>query len=152
MKRGLLGLFLAFMFIGCNRSGPTTNLPTTPMTIGSKTYTLEIAAKNDDRDHGLMQRDSMPSDHGMIFVFGKDTEEPFWMENTRIPLDILYVRQDGRVTTIKHMLPYHRESITSDGPYRYAIELNAGEAESSGVKNGDTLKIPDVVRSTRADP
>ena len=151
MKRGLIPLLIALLLSGCDR-GPQSNLPTTPMTIGSKTYTLEIAAKNEERNKGLMQRDSMPADHGMIFLFAKDTDEGFWMKNTRIPLDILYIQQDGKVITIKHMLPYHLETVSSDGKYRYAIELNSGQADACGIKQGDTVKIPDVIRSTKSDP
>jgi hypothetical protein len=99
-----------------------------------------------------MQRDSMPSDHGMIFVFGQDSTEDFWMKNTRISLDILFIDQTGKVLTIKTMQPYHLEGTTSDAPYRYAIELNSGEANANGVKKGDVLNIPDRVRSTKADP
>ena len=99
-----------------------------------------------------MQRDSMPADRGMIFLFRDDVNENFWMENTRIPLDILYLTNAGKIVSIKHMEPYKRTGVPSDGAYRFAIELNAGQADASGVKPGDTVTIPDVVRSTPADP
>ena len=86
----------------------------------------------------------MPSDHGMIFVFESDEPRAFWMENTRIPLDILFVASDGHVVSIHSMKPYDRTAVPSDGPARYAIELNQGAAQSAGVKAGDILQLPNL--------
>jgi hypothetical protein len=117
-------------------------LPVTPMKIGSKTYQLEIAGDDYSREHGLMQRDSMPADHGMIFVFAEEKPLNFWMENTRIPLDILFLNSGGKVVSIHTMKPYDRSLTPSDGPARYAIELNAGAASDDGAKVGDQLLVP----------
>ena len=65
--------------------------------IGSKEFTLEVADTMATQEHGLMQRDSMPPSHGMIFVFADETDHDFYMKNTRIPLDIVFIRPDGRV-------------------------------------------------------
>jgi uncharacterized membrane protein (UPF0127 family) len=117
-------------------------LATVPMEIGNKTFTLEVADRTDSRTYGLMRRDSMPADHGMIFVFDKEEQRGFWMKNCRIPLDIIFLDAGGKVVSVKQMKPYDLSSTPSDGPAQYAIELNKGAAEGAGVKAGMTLKIP----------
>ncbi len=132
---------------GCAKvASPTRHLTTTPMKIGNETFTLEIAARPEDRYRGLMFRDSMPADHGMIFVFPDTAPRSFWMKDTRIPLDILYLDADGTVVAIKQMKPYDLTGIHSDKPAKYAIELNQGAADRTGVKVGDRLNIPAAAR------
>lgn len=155
MKKLLLLLSLCITPLwSCRQPPPTpaSGLATTPMTIGSKTYTLEIAAKSLDRSKGLMYRDSMPADHGMIFIFTRATDQSFWMHNCRIPLDILYLDAAGKVVSIHRMEPYVETGTRSKGPAQYAVELNAGEASASGVKEGDTLQIPAPALNAPADP
>src|SRR5205823_14752892 len=94
-------------------SQPAAPLRTTRMTIGSKAFTLEIADTDASREHGLMQRDSMPDDHGMIFVFDQDAQRSFWMKNTRIPLDIIYIDSAGKVVSIAAMKPYDLRPVPS---------------------------------------
>ncbi len=128
---------------GCRQSATAKPaLPTVTMQLGSKTFTLEVANTVPTRERGLMQRDSMPADHGMIFVFPEEEVLSFWMKNTRIPLDIIFVAKDGRVVSIHSMKPYDLRSTRSAGPAKYAIELNKGAAEGAGVKAGDVLAIP----------
>src|SRR3954453_15267467 len=135
----LIGLTLA----SCAR-GPQGSLRTTSMKIGSQTFALEVADTEATQRVGLMKRDSMPSDHGMIFVFDREEERQFWMKDTRIALDILYLDARGKVISIKQMKPYDKTAVASDGPAKYAIELNLGEAARCGVKVGDILTLPDL--------
>jgi len=88
----------------------------------------------------------MPADHGMIFVFSDEAPRGFWMKNTRIPLDILYIATDGKIVSLKTMRPYDLSQIPSDGPAKYAIELNAGMIQKTGVKVGEILQIPAEAR------
>jgi uncharacterized membrane protein (UPF0127 family) len=134
---------------GCYRSQPNTGLPTAPMKLGNQTFTLEIAKTDATRQRGLMKRDSMPADSGMIFVFEKEHSGGFWMKNTRIPLDIIFVDAGGTVLAVKQMKPYDLKSTTSPKPYKWAIELNKGAAESAGVKVGDQVTIADAARETK---
>jgi uncharacterized membrane protein (UPF0127 family) len=140
----LVPVLAVALLAGCSAGPATTqsSLPTVPMKIGSRTFTLEIAADEYTRERGLMERDSMPADHGMIFVFTSDTAEGFWMKNTHIPLDILFVESGGKVVSVHTMKPFDMNTTSSDGAYRYAIELNAGAAADAGVKAGDSLSIP----------
>lgn len=94
-----------------------------------------------------MQRDSMPTDHGMIFVFPDDQVRQFWMRNTRIPLDILFLDASGRIVSIHQMKPYDESQTSSDFPARYAIELNNGVVATTGAKVGEQLQVPDAARS-----
>lgn len=147
----LLPLLLVAAHLGCD-SAPApspSGLPTVEMKLGTRTYKLEVAATDADRQKGLMQRDTMPEDHGMIFVFPDEAERAFWMKNTRIPLDILYIAADGRVVSIKQMKPYDLNTTPSDGPAKWAIELNKGQAAVAGVKPGDVLTIPQAARDAK---
>ena len=87
---------------GCGSSAvqpaPPT-LPTTTMHLGNADFTIEIANTDPVREHGLMQRDSMPANHGMIFVFPVEKPQAFWMRNTRFPLDIIYLDNTGQLQT-----------------------------------------------------
>jgi uncharacterized membrane protein (UPF0127 family) len=143
----LLLLLALIATVGCGATAES-GLPTTSMQIGSKTYTLEIAANDKDREHGLMERDTLPRDHGMIFIFTVPQQLAFWMHHTRFPLDIIYADGNARIVSIKSMKAYDETSIPSDGESKYAIELNAGEAATTGVKPGDRLQLPDTVLNT----
>ena len=131
---------LAALGAGCDYS--PAGLPMVSMQIGKQVFHLEVAATSETMEKGLMQRDSMPSDHGMIFVFPDEQERQFWMKNTRIPLDILFLSSRGKVVSIHQMIPYDRDLTPSDGAAQYAIELNNGAAAAAGVKPGDILQIP----------
>ncbi len=131
---------------GCKREpklGPVnTGLPTTTMQLGNERFTLEIAADEKSREFGLMNRPSMPADRGMIFVFPREDRRSFYMRNTLIPLDIVYVGADQRVVSIHPMRPHDLTSVPSLGPAKYAIELNQGASARAGIKPGDQLQIP----------
>lgn len=137
---------LAFFSAGCEPAYKP-ELPTIPMRIGSKSYNLEVADTSRSREKGLMRRDSIPEDHGMIFVFDNQEVRGFWMKNTRFALDILFVDSAGVVVSIKQMKPYDMQSTSSDLPAQYAIELIKGQAEAAGVKVGAKLTLPAGLKS-----
>jgi hypothetical protein len=141
-------LTIALLVGGCGNGAATSGtLPTVPMKIGSKTFTLEIANDTLEREKGLMRRDSMPAEHGMIFVFPGEERLGFYMKNTRIPLDIIFLNAGGVVVSIKQMRPYDVSTTYTDAPAKWAIELNQGQAAASGVTVGDQLTIPESARS-----
>ena len=137
---------LLLVIVGCDAPPTQQTLRTTKMQIGSKAFTLEVADKDRTREFGLMKRDSMPADHGMIFVFSGDEPRSFWMKNTRIPLDIAYVRADGTIVSMHQMRAYDLTPTPAKGPAKYAIELNAGMLSTTGVREGDKLEIPKDAR------
>lgn len=132
---------------GCEEQSPA-GLPVTPMKIGSRTFQLEIARSDAEQEKGLMKRDGMPQDHGMIFVFPKERMHNFWMKDTRFPLDIIFLDSKGKVVSIHQMEAYDEKNTSSDAPALYAIELNKGAASAAGVKIGDVLEIPEAARSS----
>ncbi len=137
---GLVLFMIAQPHLGCR--GPNSGLPTTKMKIGDRTFTLEVATSESERQTGLMNRDSMAEDRGMLFVFEEETGLGFWMKNTRIPLDLIYLDAKGQIVSIHHMKPYDESTVYSQGPAKYVVELNAGMARKAGVKPGDRLSLP----------
>jgi hypothetical protein len=127
-------------------SGPVNRgLPMVEMKIGNRTFTLEVAKTEEARQIGLMNRDSMAANQGMIFVFGQEQPLSFWMKNTRIALEILYLDAGGRVVSIHQMTPLSLSAVLSGAPAKYAIELNKATVQKAGVKVGDVLVIPKEV-------
>jgi hypothetical protein len=146
----LLPLFTIIQLaVGCNPPPAASGLATVRMQIGGKSFTLEVADTEARRERGLMQRDSMESDHGMIFLFTDERPLSFWMKNTRFPLDILYLDAGGKIVSIKQMKPYDLKGVPSDGPAKYAIELNEGMAAKAGVKAGDQLAVPKEIGTAK---
>ena len=134
-----------------NQGPMNQNLPTTTMRIGSEQFTLEVADEDKEREVGLMNRRSMPANHGMIFVFPREERLAFYMKNTYVPLDIIYLDTDGHVVSIHQMHPQDLTSVPSRAPARYAIELNQGAAARVGVKPGDRLTIPPDAAHSRSE-
>jgi uncharacterized membrane protein (UPF0127 family) len=161
----VLAACVALCITACDRSASTArNIPpaTRPaevpvvelqrrvtVEIGGKPFELEVAANDDDRQRGLMYRKSMPDDHGMLFVFPDERPLSFWMRNTLIPLDILYLDRSGKVVSVSQMKPLDESGVPSGWPAKYAVELNVGTAQKLGVKAGDVLRIPAEARDTR---
>jgi uncharacterized membrane protein (UPF0127 family) len=115
---------------------------TVRMQIGKQSFTLEVAATPKSQQLGLMHRQSMPADRGMIFVFPQERYLSFWMKNTLIALDIVYLDKDGKVVSVRQMKPLDETPVPSGAPAKYAIELNQGTAGRVGVKAGDVLIVP----------
>lgn len=115
------------------------------MQLGTQTVTLEIADEPAERSKGLMFRSSLAADRGMIFVFPDEQERGFWMKNTYLPLDIIYIDAAKRIVSIKQMKPHDLSSTPSDGPAMFAIELNAGRAAQLGLSVGQVVDIPPAV-------
>ena len=137
---------------GCGSSAvqpPPPTLPTTTMHLGTSDFTIEIANTDPTREFGLMKRDDMAPNHGMIFVFGEEQPRSFWMKNTRFPLDILYLDSTGKIVSIKQMKAYDLTAVPSDAPAKYAIELNFGAAKNYGIKVGDHIEIPADARQSK---
>ena len=113
--------------------------------LGGKTFRVEIAETSEKQALGLMFRDSMPRDEGMIFIFPNEAPRSFWMKNTRIPLDIMYFDRDLKLVSISADTPPCRvsrcPSYPSSKPAMYVLELNAGMAAELGVGPGDLLKL-----------
>jgi uncharacterized membrane protein (UPF0127 family) len=137
---------LVLTLTGCKSHAPADTLPTVSMTIGTQRFTIEVANTDKTMKQGLMFRQSMPADRGMIFVFPDERVRDFWMKNTLIPLDILYLDSAGTVVSIHQMKPHDETPVSSDHPAQFAIELNEGAAARCGIKVGHVIDIPATAR------
>jgi len=99
---------------------------------------------------GLMFRESLPEDQGMLFVFGEDTQTGFWMKDTSIALSIAFIAEDGTILDIEEMEPLSTEVHQPPGPYRYALEVNQSWFGRHGFGPGDRVKVPDSVQALTA--
>lgn len=104
---------------------------------------VELANTNAESARGLMFRRSMPEDHGMLFDLHNRKVQTFWMHNTCIPLDMMFVDDDGLIVGILEQVPVLNDDERSVGcPSRYVLETNAGFARKHGIKAGQRLKLP----------
>jgi uncharacterized membrane protein (UPF0127 family) len=109
------------------------------------TVTVEIAEKDKDRQRGLMYRTSMADDRGMIFWFEEKSDHAFWMHNTCIPLDMLYLDEDGLIVGIEENTPTLSDDTFDVGcSSKYVLELNAGWTRAHGVKPGQKVRIDGI--------
>ncbi len=122
---------------GC-RKGPSVSF-----VLGSTVHTLnvEIADEPHEMERGLMHRESLPHDRGMLFDFGKEVETAFWMKDTEIPLSIAFIGSDGKVLAIKDMAPYDLTAVNPPGAYRYAVETNRGWFQENGINPGTRVSL-----------
>jgi uncharacterized protein len=103
---------------------------------------VEIAGDEARRIQGLMYRDSMPEEDGMLFLFTDEGPLNFWMKNTRFSLDIIYVNSNREIVSIaKNTRPYSEDQIPSVKPALYVVEVNAGYADRHGIKEGDRVQF-----------
>jgi len=121
-------------------------LPTIAMKIGNVPVEIEAALSTEEQAQGLMYRDSMPENHGMLFVYAKPQYMRFWMMNTKIPLSIAFIRDDGTISNIEEMKPYTGplepvERYVSKQACIYALEMNQGWFAKHGVRAGDSIEI-----------
>ncbi|MCF8496701.1 MAG: DUF192 domain-containing protein [Alphaproteobacteria bacterium] len=106
-------------------------------------FGAEMALQPWQQERGLMNRTSLPEDGGMLFVFGGERPVSFWMHDTLIPLDMLFVSKDGTITHIHHRAkPLDDSRITSPYPAKAVLEIKGGLAEQFGIREGDKIIHP----------
>jgi uncharacterized membrane protein (UPF0127 family) len=105
-------------------------------------FTLELARTPGEQNKGLMFRDSLPVDRGMLFVFDGDEIRHFWMLNTRIPLDMIFIDSGLKVVHIHHQaVPHDTTAISSRTPARYVLEVIGGRASQCSIEKGTKVKF-----------
>ena len=112
--------------------------------VGGERFVVEIADDEAERARGLMFRDELPADHGMLFIHDRQEPLAYWMKNTKIALDILYFDDQRRLVSQQRDVPPCSAGdrcppYPSHRPARYVLELNAGQAARLGLENGDEL-------------
>jgi len=110
---------------------------------GNRTeLTVELARTAAERSRGLMFRESLAEERGMLFVPGGETRTGFWMKDTKIPLSIAFIASDGTILETQDMEPLSQQLHRPAQPYRYALEVNQGWFERHGLGPGDRVEIP----------
>lgn len=130
---------IAFLFFigACSASAENVIIDTKN---GPHIFAVEIAAKSPQHQRGLMFRESLDPDAGMLFVFSDVAERQFWMKNVKFPLDILFIGADGRIFSIVHGKPGDETLLPSGGPVVAALEILGGQADKRGIAPGDPVR------------
>jgi len=137
LSRAVLPALL--LLLGGCASEPTVEL-------AGKRYVVEIADSDAERARGLMFRDQMEADHGMLFIHDREEPQAYWMKNTKIPLDILYFDNGLKLVSQQRDVPPCSAGdacppYPSNAPARYVLELNAGKAAEMQLKDGAQLTL-----------
>lgn len=151
----VLGLLLCgSLFLGCKENKGAKELVTAPIEFTKeaevfltkpsgdtiKQLQIEIADNDYERETGLMYRETLQPDQGMLFIFKNEQPRGFYMKNTYIPLDLVFLNSKNKVISIsKNAKPKSMESILSEKPAKYVLEINAGSAEAWNLQVGDSL-------------
>ena len=108
---------------------------------------VELARTEPERRKGLMDRPSLPDDAGMLFIFDETSVQSFWMKNTLIPLDMIFIDDEGRIAGIVESAePRTLTERTVGKPSRYVLEVNGGWSRAHGVRAGDRVRFESVPR------
>ena len=125
-------------------SGPRATMPS------GAVYSLELALTPEDQAQGLMYRESLPPNTGMLFVFPTDEPHHFWMKNTMIPLDMIWMEASGRVLFVSANTPPCKAdpcpTYGPDGPARQVLEIAGGMAAKEKITVGTTLRLLEIPR------
>lgn len=107
-----------------------------------KKINIEVADENSERMQGLMYRKSMEEENGMLFIFGNEEEQGFWMKNTIMSLDIIYVNSKKEIIKIyKNTTPFSEKDLPSEKPALYVVEVNTGFTDKYGIREGDKINF-----------
>lgn len=153
MAKFILATFLAFFLFACDNGGNSAAAgeggdPTKIVSIISSDgirhdFNVELAITPPQQERGLMNRTQMDENAGMLFMFPGEDERAFWMKNTLIPLDMVFIKKDGTIHKVHDSaVPNDLTSIPSDGPVTAVLELNGGIAKKLGIKAGDKAHHP----------
>lgn len=159
LKSAIVALFIVGAAAPSSFAAQTTNqqsmaFDSQPLSIVSAKgethrFTVELALTPAQLEFGLMYRDRMPADHGMLFDFGTSRPVMMWMKNTKLSLDMLFLDKTGVITHIQeNAVPYSEAIINSGGPIAYVIELNGGIVRKLGLAVGD--KVTSATISAKA--
>ncbi|MGE5538811.1 MAG: DUF192 domain-containing protein [Gemmatimonas sp.] len=136
-------LLLVSAAAACSQSADPARLEIVTRSGEHRAFTVEVASRPDERERGLMYRQSLAADAGMLFDFGIDQPVSMWMKNTFIPLDMLFITADGTVTKIAaDTVPQSLATIPSERPVRAVLEIKGGEAARQGIAPGDRVLHP----------
>ena len=136
--RLILALLMVLFAFSCKKDDA---LQTQLLRINQWEITVETADTQEAQEKGLMGRESLDEDRGMLFVYDLDSRKSFWMKNTKIPLSIAYIAADGTIREIYDMEPLSTRTVDSRYSVRYALEVNQGAFQRHGIKTGDKVEF-----------
>jgi hypothetical protein len=148
LRAAAFGLVMSLAACAADTKAPAAPAVVIETSRGPVTFFAEIADDDPERTRGLMFRREMAREHGMLFEF--DSPEPlsFWMRNTHLSLDLIFIGPDGRVLNIaERATPYSDAPIPSTGPASGVLEINAGLSRELGVAPGDRVRHPFFARN-----
>lgn len=120
---------------------------------GEAHFRVEIADNEEERARGLMMREALSAGAGMLFVFEQSRQVSFWMENTLIPLDMIFVDEAGRVARVhENAIPGDRTLIPSGAPVRYVLEIGGGLSRAFGIGPGTEMRHPSISQTDAVWP
>ena len=124
-----------------------TRFPVIPLSAGIHLIHAEVAATPAERERGLMDRQEMGGNQGMVFLFDEPAMQCMWMKNTLIPLSVAFIGDDGRILNIEDMAPQTEDNHCAAKPARYALEMNRGWFAKHGISRGSKISgLPPVGR------
>lgn len=156
VQLNLLLLLIPFLFISCQSEKPEQNSDSEGRTLnytgqlsfltadGNEITTVQIAVADDEasRSAGLMDVRSLPEQYGMLFIFDDEQPRSFWMANTPLPLDIIFVNSDMEIIRIhRNTQPYSEKNFASDLPAKYVVEVNAGFTTKHDITEGAKIEF-----------
>jgi uncharacterized protein len=136
---GIRVLAAALLLFAATLAGAEPALRTIQIKVGAHALRVEIAATDAQRQKGLMFRERMARNDGMLFIFDEPAYHSMWMKNTLIPLSVAFVDAQGTILNILDMEPHSLDTRMSAGPAVYAIETNKGWFAQKGIKAGDKV-------------
>lgn len=151
MREMVLPFVYVLILVACARDDTTPHpyQVTVADDDSSRTVQVEVAATPQQRQQGLMWRQELDPDWGMLFVFPGLSGGGFWMRNTYVPLDIAYIGADGTVQEIRAAKPLDETVLTPVLPYRYVLEVNQGWFEEHGLGVGSKVTLPENLPQAR---
>ena len=149
MRRVLLAVLavVSLFTLPLGRAGLLAAAELQPLEIASKSgvhvFAVEMAVTPEEQAKGLMFRKQLPEGQGMLFDFHREQPTSFWMKNTYVPLDMIFIRADGRILRIaENTEPHSTKIISSGGLARGVLEVAAGTAQKYGIQPGDRVAHP----------
>jgi uncharacterized membrane protein (UPF0127 family) len=137
--RSIFPAVLAATLCGAALAQQSQQLPAMRLTIGMHVVRAEVASNFDTRGRGLMFRESLAPNQGMLFVFDENAQHCMWMKNTLIPLSVAFVAADGTIVNIADMKPHDETTHCAQRPVPYALEMDRGWFASRGIKAGQKI-------------
>jgi uncharacterized membrane protein (UPF0127 family) len=143
--RGYFLLFLFTIFLATSACQAEPKVTITTKAGREVAFYVEVANTPAKRELGLQYRKDLATDRGMLFLFAHDQVLTFWMKNTTIPLDMVFIGQDGKIVGIvEEAVPFSLDSRSVSAPSRYVLEINGGLSRRYGFKAGDPVRLDGV--------